>query len=689
MSGSTPFDAEQLLLAAVLMAALGAGFILLFMRRADRLRGEIVSIDALMSHVEAIGARECQSQLLLDALPDPVVRIGPDGRPVWMNPSYAALLPPGGGSPLPEVVEVGPGIDRGDGTRLVEEAVMTPDGPRWFAWLETNVMGPDGTRFLLRSGRETTDRVAGERALDEARARAEAASEAKSRFLATVSHEFRTPLNGIMGMSDLLLGTRLDPEQLSYVQALKGSGEAFMSLVEEVLDFSRIEAGRIDLADEPFELEALVQGVVELLAPRAQDKGIEIAAYVSAQLPRQIRGDRDRLRQVLFNLAGNAVKFTEAGGVGVCVLPGQADEVVFAIVDTGIGIPADRIELIFDDFEQGESHARGSGTGLGLAITRRIVARMDGRIEVESVLGEGSTFQVSLPLRSASEATEPARDGTGGLEGTDVLIVAEAPFEARFLAARLRDAGAEPVLATSAEEAVALMGATRFDALIADVSLGELSVRAVALGARRAGIARAIVLLSPFERRSFGPLHASGFDAYLTKPVRRPSLLARLRAGDQPVRTAADAALPRPALVPQRTAARVLLAEDNEINALLAMKNLEKLGAVVTWAKDGLEAWRVAEASLEPDGTPFDLILMDMRMPGLDGAAVTRRIRDREAASGRDDRCRIVALTASMVPGRERYGETAGFDGFLLKPFTPDALAAELPDFGQVLAQAS
>lgn len=524
--------------------------------------------------------------------------------------------------------------------------------------------------------------------LTEARRRAEAASEAKSRFLATVTHEFRTPLNGILGMSELLVETRLDPEQTAYVQALRGSGEALMSLVEEVLDFSRIEAGRIDLAPEPFEVESLVQGVVELLAPRAQDKGTEISAFVSRDVPRIVMADRDRVRQILFNLAGNAVKFTETGGVGLCVLKGEGDEIVFAVADTGPGIPTDRYESIFAEFEQGGARAlRGSGTGLGLAITRRIVDRMGGRIVVDSTLGAGSTFRVTLPLPAAPGARTAAVPDPA-MASQSVLIVADSAFEARFLSRRIDEMGGTATVASSAEAAVALMESQSFDVLMADASLGELSARAVAHGAHRLGVGRTILLMSPFERRSFGSPHAPGFDAYLMKPVRRRSLLERI--GLLPVAPAAPVIRAEPAVVrPANVApARVLLAEDNAVNALLAMKALEKLGALVTWAKDGTEALRLAEAAIAEETPPFDLVLMDMRMPGLDGAEVTQRIREREAAAGRDERCRIVALTASLG-ARERYRETAGFDGFLLKPFTLERLAAWLPGYEAMYAQAS
>ena len=616
---------------------------------------------------------------VLDALPDAVVQRDRDGRIVMANAAYDELIGRHAGADAaltePDLVERRAAERLPDGTRRIDEAIRTEAGTRWFSWLERDLLAPDGTQTRLRSGREITDRVESERALDEARARAETANEAKSRFLATVSHEFRTPLNGILGMSDLLLDTGLAPEQLTYVQALRGSAEAFLSLIEEILDFSKIEAGRIDLVCEPFELESMVQGVVELLAPRAQDKGTEIASFVAGDVPRIVRSDRDRLRQILFNLAGNAVKFTESGGVCVTVERGVGDEVVFSVKDTGPGIPADRLGAIFDEFEQGGlKAARGAGTGLGLAITRRIVERMEGRVDVDSVPGHGSVFRVRLPLEPVPGTSPKA----GGELDLRVLLVGPSPFEPLCLERRLSEAGAETARARDVVSAGEIMRAASFDVLIADAALGESEVRDLARAAKDSGIGRTIVLLSPFERRDFGSPHAAGYDAFLIKPVRTRSLFERLRP-DQAVSKPASTATREPLPALDRAGPlRVLLAEDNEVNALLAMKALQKLGTLVDWAKDGTEALAHAEAALAGERPLYDVILMDMRMPGLDGAEVTRRIREIETATAREDRIRIVALTASMVGGRERYRETAGFDGFLLKPFTFDALAAEL-----------
>ena len=267
-----------------------------------------------------------------------------------------------------------------------------------------------------------------------ARERAEAESEAKSRFLATMSHEIRTPITGILGMADLLRDAPSSPENMSYVETIRSSGAALVALVDQILDLSKIEAGRIGLVVETVDLVRLVEGVVELLAPRAQSKGLEIAASISAEAPRFVLADGVRLRQVLMNLAGNAVKFTAAGGVCVSVEPGQGQALRFSVADTGPGVPPDRRTAIFEDFEQGDGSdaRRYEGAGLGLAISRRLVGLMGGALTLDDNPGGGSvfSFSVSLPecaARSAASARDLRR---ADLEGARALIVAHSPFEA-------------------------------------------------------------------------------------------------------------------------------------------------------------------------------------------------------------------------------------------------------------------
>ena len=283
-----------------------------------------------------------------------------------------------------DVLEQGDTALEANGTRVHDQKIATPSGPRWIAWREGFVRNDAGKPAEMQSvGRDVTDRTESERALAEARDQANAASRAKSRFLAMTSHEIRTPLNGIIGMSGLLMDTPLTPEQMTYARAVKTSGDALLSLIEELLDYSKIEAGKIDLEHRPFALPTLIENITELLAPRAQAKGIEIAAYVDERLPMEVVGDAARLRQVLLNLAGNAIKFTATGGVALIVEPGiWPGEISFLMRDTGIGISPEARERIFREFEQAdEAIARSyGGTGLGFSISERIVKRMGGRI---------------------------------------------------------------------------------------------------------------------------------------------------------------------------------------------------------------------------------------------------------------------------------------------------------------------
>src|SRR3954452_1988142 len=327
------------------LAGLGA---LLLLVRSRRLRRHAASLETEVERLQDRTWRLAESEeryrSLIEAQLDVIVQRDREGRITFANERFAGLIGEPrealiGSAARPKVLDSGPPRVGQDGARLIDEAVQTPAGVRWLSWVETTLAGRDGAPELVRAGRDVTDRVAFQRTLEQERARAEAASEAKSRFLATVSHEFRTPLNGILGMADLLLDTAPTPEQTTYIRAVKTSGEALLSLIDEILDFSKIEAGRLDLAAEPLDLRSLVEGVVELLAPKAQGKGIEIAALVAPDLPKLVIGDADRLRQILVNLAGNAVKFTDAGGVGVKVELAQRGEIAIVVQDTGPGIP--------------------------------------------------------------------------------------------------------------------------------------------------------------------------------------------------------------------------------------------------------------------------------------------------------------------------------------------------------------
>lgn len=500
--------------------------------------------------------------------------------------------------------------------------------------------------------------------------RAEAANEAKSRFLATVSHEIRTPLNGIMGMADLLTHGPLSAEQRNYVSAIKTSGAALTSLIDEILDLARIEAGRLDLVAAPFDIVALVEGVAELLAPRVQDKGLEIATSVAPDVPRLLMGDAARIRQVLLNLAGNSVKFTETGGLGVRVTR-AGDMVRIDVVDTGSGVPQERRESIFDDFEQadGSPARRHAGSGLGLAISRRIAGLMGGELTLESSDARGSCFSFRFPLRPApSEVPAPA---AASLEGRRVFIVGRSPFEAPYLGERLAAAGAHVRRLDDQQAALAALScAPAPDIVIVDCALGREATERIAQAARAVGVSRSLVLFSPFERRAIAQTTLGGFDGWLVKPVRSASLMARLGATSS---TEQDKLASGAGDWPE-SGLEVLLAEDNDINALVARKHLESFGARVTRAADGKEAVALFERALSGERPRFDTVLMDVRMPGVDGLHATRWIRRLEKERAVHP-VRIVALTANAFDEDRRACLEAGMDAFLTKPFDSRRLA--------------
>jgi PAS domain S-box-containing protein len=679
--------------------AIGASFLfalacLWIVTQGIRLRLLRRKLRKIAMHNEAMADRnwelqeaEARARSLFESQGDLIVLRDAEGRITFANDAYCELAGTArekliGSTATLEILEQGDTALEPHGTRVHDQKIATALGPRWIAWREGLVRSDAGGSAEMQSvGRDVTDRTESERALAEARDQADAANRAKSRFLAMASHEIRTPLNGIIGMSNLLLDTPLTPEQATYARAVKSSGDALLALIEELLDYSKIEAGKIDLEARPFALAALIEDITELLAPRAQAKQIEIAAYIDDRLPREVVGDSARLRQVLLNLAGNAIKFTQAGGVALIAEPGiWPNEISFLVRDTGIGIAPEAQSRIFREFEQANDGIARSygGTGLGLSISERIVRRMGGRITLESKPGEGSTFEVSLPLGPADWSSAPAF-AAPDLADQSIMLVAPSSIGTSLIERRLQRWGAQTCVVSDIAVAEALLPERSWHAVMIDHAFGASALENLGAQARRHATHR-IVLFTPATRHELQPALGAAFTGYLVKPLRAASLAARLSV--PPEVAAPEIAAEPPAETVTKVDASavaglsILVAEDNEINALLMRSLLARLGhraVITTNGEQALESWQAAKSA----GTPYDLVLMDIQMPRLDGIETTRRLRSLEASEpGR--RTPILALTANTLI-EDRYAcFEAGMDGFLIKPLDRDKLVEAL-----------
>ena len=678
------YDLTSYAIGGALLVAVCAVIAFALLRRASA-----AAMRALEARIEELSDRnwelresEERARGLLEAQGDVIVRRDSSGRITYASDAFCALVDKtraaliGSTLQLP-VLEQGPVMVQPDGSRVHDQKIACGSAARWIAWREVAVRGDMATE-VQSVGRDVTSRAEAERVLGLARDQAETANRAKSRFLAMVSHEIRTPLNGMLGMADLLLDTPLTPEQLTYTKAAKTSGETLLSLIEEILDFSKIEAGKLDLEARPFALTTLVEEAIELMAPRAQTKGIEIASFVDERLATQVVGDAARLRQVLLNIVGNAIKFTDKGGVTVVVEPGEdGNEIRFEVRDTGIGVKNEDLARIFLDFEQadGSSTRKFAGTGLGLAISRRIVERMDGRIAVTSEENIGSTFVVSVPLPPAPDAQNDIFTAPD-LGHATVMIVAAAEIETSLLARRLGRWGAKTCTAIDERIAAALLPERQWDALLIDypmvssiIANGDLT---------KLGIPKRIALIRPTERHELPILKAVGFTGYLVKPVRAASLAARLTDDDAFEHSPAEIAAEKAGASASANSKglSILVAEDNEINALLARALLTRLGHRPTIASNGeaaVESWLAARAA----GASYDLVLMDVQMPGMDGLEAARCIRAAEAQAG-SKRTHMLALTANVQAEDHEAALAAGLDGLLVKPLDRERLREAL-----------
>ena len=654
--------------------------------------GTRVDITQLKQREQAL-TREA---LIWEQMYDGVIITDLDGRITNWNPASESVF----GYPAAEMLGRSPDMLRAPAAGQGHTAHVLDTLKRDGSWSgEFDFVRKDGTEGICQTvvaplrtddgaiiaaiwvNQDITVRKRSEEALRAAKEQAESASIAKSRFLATMSHEIRTPMNGVLGMLDLVRDSALNDEQQSYVETARNSAQALLVIIDDVLDFSKMEAGKLSLEITTLDIRDVLEGVLGLLSIQAQSKGIEVAAVIEPNVPTRLRGDPGRLRQIMLNLVGNAVKFTEAGGVGITIAAESATaeraRIRFEIMDTGVGIPQARQTDMFGEFTQADPSTtrRFGGTGLGLAISKKLVELMGGAIGFSSTPGKGSTFWFVVDLERQKGAAEPAEEWDARIQGRRILVVEDNPMSGRILARRLAVRGQHVELARTGAEALSLLSVAAdqnrpHEITIIDMALPDMAGEKLAERIRanpRLGAPKLVLATLAADRVATERVRAAGFDGHLTKPIRQRALSDTVAS----ILGYAVAAAPSPSEIGQRAAAanapradgrpraRLLLAEDSKINQVVAIAMLSKSGYQIDAVDNGREALEAVQARA------YDLVLMDVSMPEMDGLDASRAIR---ALSGDVRRIPIIAMTAHAMESDREKCLAAGMNDYVTKP---------------------